>query len=160
MSMVQEFKEFALRGNMVDLAVGIVIGGAFSGLVQSLVTDVMMPPLGLLIGGVDFSDVAFTLRAAAGESPAVTLNIGKFVSSLISFTIMAFAVFLVVKAMNRISGKPAAPKAASPRYGSTGATPGPSGPSTTPPPAPTSNATSPNTPPGSGPTSRRTSPTG
>jgi large conductance mechanosensitive channel len=111
MSMVQEFKEFALRGNMVDLAVGIVIGGAFSGLVQSLVTDVMMPPLGLLIGGVDFSDVAFTLRAAAGESPAVTLNIGKFVSSLISFTIMAFAVFLVVKAMNRISGKPAAPKA-------------------------------------------------
>jgi large conductance mechanosensitive channel len=112
MSMVQEFKEFALRGNMVDLAVGIVIGGAFSGLVQSLVTDVMMPPLGLLIGGVDFSDVAFTLRAAAGESPAVTLNIGKFVSSLISFTIMAFAVFLVVKAMNRISGKPVvAPKA-------------------------------------------------
>jgi large conductance mechanosensitive channel len=112
MSMVQEFKEFALRGNMVDLAVGIVIGGAFSGLVQSLVTDVMMPPLGLLIGGVDFSDVAFTLREAVGEAPAVTLNIGKFVSSLISFTIMAFAVFLVVKAMNRLSGKPVvAPKA-------------------------------------------------
>ena len=112
MGMMQEFKDFALRGNMVDLAVGIVIGGAFSGLVQSLVTDVMMPPLGLLIGGVDFSDIAFTLRAATAEAPAVTLNIGKFVSTLLSFTIMAFAVFLVVKAMNRMSGKQvASPKA-------------------------------------------------
>ena len=102
MGMMQEFKDFALRGNMVDLAVGIVIGGAFSGLVQSLVNDVMMPPLGLLIGGVDFSQIVIRLNETT------TMNIGKFVGSLVSFTIMAFAVFLVVKAMNRMSGKPVA----------------------------------------------------
>jgi large conductance mechanosensitive channel len=106
MSMMQEFKAFALRGNMVDLAVGIVIGGAFSGLVKSLVDDVMMPPLGLLIGGVDFSNIAITLRAAAGETPAVVLRIGAFIGTMFNFTIMAFAVFLVVKMMNRMSGTP------------------------------------------------------
>ena len=106
MSMIQEFKAFALRGNMVDLAVGIVIGGAFSGLVKSLVDDVMMPPLGLLIGGVDFSNIAITLRAAAGETPAVVLRIGAFVNTMVNFTIMAFAVFLVVRMMNRMSGTP------------------------------------------------------
>lgn len=111
MKMMQEFKDFALRGNMVDLAVGIVIGGAFSGLVTSLVNDVMMPPLGLLIGGVDFSDIAITLRAATDGAEAVKLNIGNFITTLVSFTIMAFAVFLVVKAMNRMSGKPAGEKA-------------------------------------------------
>jgi large conductance mechanosensitive channel len=105
MSMMKEFKEFALRGNMVDLAVGIVIGGAFSGLVKSLVDDVMMPPLGILIGGVDFSDLAITLRAATAETAAVTLRYGAFVNTLINFTIMAFAVFLVIKMMNRMSGK-------------------------------------------------------
>ena len=109
MSMIQEFKAFALRGNMVDLAVGIVIGGAFSGLVKSLVDDVMMPPLGLLIGGVDFSDIAITLRAATGDAEAVTLKIGMFVNTMINFTIMAFAVFLVVRMMNRMSGTPVAP---------------------------------------------------
>lgn len=106
MSMMQEFKAFALRGNMVDLAVGIVIGGAFSGLVKSLVDDVMMPPLGLLIGGVDFSTIAVTLRAATLEAPAVTLRIGAFVNTTVNFTIMAFAVFIVVRMMNRMSGTP------------------------------------------------------
>jgi large conductance mechanosensitive channel len=110
MGMMQEFKAFALRGNMVDLAVGIVIGGAFSGLVKSLVDDVMMPPLGLLIGGVDFSDLAITLRAATAEAPAVVLRIGTFVNTMVNFTIMAFAVFLVVRMMNRMSGTPAAAK--------------------------------------------------
>ena len=110
MGMMQEFKAFALRGNMVDLAVGIVIGGAFSGLVKSLVDDVMMPPLGLLIGGVDFSDLAITLRAATAEAPAVVLRIGTFVNTMVNFTIMAFAVFLVVRMMNRMSGTPVAAK--------------------------------------------------
>jgi large conductance mechanosensitive channel len=108
MGMMQEFKAFALRGNMVDLAVGIVIGGAFSGLVKSLVDDVMMPPLGLLIGGVDFSNIAITLRAAAGDAPAVVLRIGAFVNTMVNFTIMAFAVFMVVRMMNRLSGTPVA----------------------------------------------------
>ena len=103
MSMVKEFKEFALRGNMVDLAVGIVIGGAFSGLVKSLVDDVMMPPLGLLIGGVDFSNIGLTLRAATVDAPAVVLRIGAFVNTLLTFTIMAFAVFIVVRAMNHLA---------------------------------------------------------
>ena len=105
MSIVKEFKEFALRGNMVDLAVGIVIGGAFGGVVKSLVDDVMMPPLGILIGGVDFKDLAVTLRAATAEAPAVMLRYGAFINTLINFTIMAFAVFVVIKMMNRMSGK-------------------------------------------------------
>ncbi|HTK56041.1 MAG TPA: large-conductance mechanosensitive channel protein MscL [Gemmatimonadales bacterium] len=105
MSIVKEFKEFALRGNMVDLAVGIVIGGAFGGVVKSLVDDVMMPPLGILIGGVDFKDLAVTLRAATADAPAVLLRYGAFINTLINFTIMAFAVFIVIKMMNRMSGK-------------------------------------------------------
>lgn len=105
MSIVKEFKEFALRGNMVDLAVGIVIGGAFGGVVKSLVDDVMMPPLGILIGGVDFKDLAVTLRAATADAPAVLLKYGAFINTLINFTIMAFAVFVVIKMMNRMSGK-------------------------------------------------------
>jgi large conductance mechanosensitive channel len=105
MGMIKEFKEFALRGNMVDLAVGIVIGGAFGGVVKSLVDDVMMPPLGILIGGVDFKDLALTLRAATADAPAVLLKYGAFVNTLINFTIMAFAVFVVIKMMNRMSGK-------------------------------------------------------
>ena len=108
MSIVKEFKEFALRGNMVDLAVGIVIGGAFGGVVKSLVDDVMMPPLGILIGGVHFKDLALTLRAATADTPAVMLRYGAFVNTLINFTIMAFAVFVVIKMMNRMSGKPIA----------------------------------------------------
>ena len=105
MSIVKEFREFALRGNMVELAVGIVIGGAFGGLVKSLVDDVIMPPLGLLIGGVDFSKIAITLRAAQGEAPAVMLRIGAFVNTLVNFAIMAIAVFMVIKAMNHMAKK-------------------------------------------------------
>ena|SRR5690242_13276787 len=99
MGMMQEFKEFAMRGNMVDLAVGIVVGGAFSGLVQSFVKDVIMPPIGLLIGGVDFSEIKIRLNEATA------INIGTFVTTLLNFVILAFAVFLVIKAMNKMSGK-------------------------------------------------------
>ena len=108
MGMMQEFKEFAMRGNMVDLAVGIVVGGAFGGVVKSLVDDVMMPPLGLLIGGVDFKNIAITLREATATAPAVVMGIGSFINTLVNFTIMAFAVFMVIKAMNRMSSKPIA----------------------------------------------------
>ncbi len=114
MSMLKEFKEFAMRGNVVDLAVGVVIGGAFGKIVSSLVTDVIMPPIGVLTGGVDFSELAFTLKAATADTKAVTLNYGLFINNVINFTIIAFSIFLVVKAMNRLIKKPesapAAPK--------------------------------------------------
>ena len=102
MSVVKEFKEFAMKGNVVDLAVGIIIGGAFGKIVSSLVGDVLMPPLGLLIGGVDFRDLALTLKAAtAGVSP-VLLKYGAFVQSVFDFIIVAFAIFIVIKAMNAL----------------------------------------------------------
>jgi len=113
MGMMQEFKEFAMRGNMVDLAVGIVVGGAFGGVVKSLVDDVLMPPLGLLIGGVDFKDLAVTLRAATADAPAVMLKYGVFINTLVNFTIMAFAVFIVIKAMNHMAEKTVAKPVAS-----------------------------------------------
>ena len=112
--MIKEFKEFAMRGNVVDMAVGIVIGGAFGTIVKSLVDDVLMPPIGLVLGGVDFSDFFIVLKegakaiapyhtlADAKAAGAVTLNIGLFVNSVISFTIVAFALFMVVKAMNKL----------------------------------------------------------
>ena len=112
--MLKEFKDFAMRGNVVDMAVGIVIGGAFGTIVKSLVDDVLMPPIGLLLGGVDFSDFFIVLQegvkvaapyhtlADAKAAGAVTLNLGLFVNSVISFTIVAFALFLVVKAMNKL----------------------------------------------------------
>jgi large conductance mechanosensitive channel len=113
MSMMKEFKEFAMKGNVVDLAVGIIIGGAFGKIVSSLVGDVIMPPLGLLIGGVNFSDLAFTLKSAAGADPAVLLKYGAFVQSVFDFTIVAFAIFMVIKGMNALKRKkeelPAAP---------------------------------------------------
>jgi large conductance mechanosensitive channel len=109
--MLKEFREFALRGNVVDMAIGIVIGGAFGTIVTSLVNDILMPPIGLALGGVDFSSVFLVLRegasagpyatvAAAHEAGAVTVNIGLFVNALVSFVIVAFALFMVVKAMN------------------------------------------------------------
>ena len=113
MSMVQEFKEFAMRGNMVDLAVGIVVGGAFGGVVKSLVDDVLMPPLGLLIGGVDFKNIAITLRAATTDAPAVVMGVGAFVNTLVNFAILAFAVFMVIKAMNHMAQKAVARPVAS-----------------------------------------------
>jgi len=111
--MLQEFKQFAMRGNVVDMAVGIIIGGAFGKIVSSFVGDVMMPPLGLLIGGVDFTDLSITLSAATADVPAVVLGYGKFVQTVIDFLIIAFAIFLLVKGMNTLQkkeeAKPAAP---------------------------------------------------
>lgn len=103
--MLKEFKEFALKGNMVDMAVGIILGGAFGTIVKSLVNDIIMPPIGLLIGGVDFSNIAFTLRAATVDSEAVTINIGLFINAAIAFMIVAWVLFLVVKGMNTLKKK-------------------------------------------------------
>jgi large conductance mechanosensitive channel len=102
MSMMQEFKKFAMRGNVVDMAVGIVIGGAFGKIVSSLVADIIMPPLGMMLGKVNFSDLALTLKQAGSEGAAVTLNYGKFIQSVVDFVIIAFAIFMVVKVMNAL----------------------------------------------------------
>ncbi|MDN0084002.1 large conductance mechanosensitive channel protein MscL [Crenobacter sp. SG2305] len=114
MALLKEFKEFAMRGNVIDLAVGVVIGGAFGSIVKSLVDDVIMPPIGLLIGNVDFSNLFIVLKegtkqagpyvsvAAAKAAGAVTLNIGLFINALVSFLIVAFAIFMLVKAINRL----------------------------------------------------------
>lgn len=101
MSMLKEFKEFAVRGNVVDMAVGIIIGAAFGKIVTSLVNDVIMPPIGLLLGNMDFSSLAITLQEKVGDTPAVTLNYGMFINAVINFTIVAFAVFMLVKQVNR-----------------------------------------------------------
>ncbi|MBN2432037.1 MAG: large-conductance mechanosensitive channel protein MscL [Acidobacteria bacterium] len=114
--MMKEFKEFAMRGNVVDMAVGIIIGGAFGKIVSSFVADVIMPPLGLLIGGVDFSDLAVTLKEAVGETAAVTIGYGKFIQTVLDFVIIAFAIFLVIKGMNALKRKKEeAPAAAPPK---------------------------------------------
>ena len=102
MSFVKEFREFAVKGNVVDMAVGIIIGAAFGKIVSSFVGDVIMPPIGLLIGGVDFSDLAVTLKAADGATPAVVLAYGKFIQTVLDFIIVAFAIFMGVKAINRL----------------------------------------------------------
>jgi large conductance mechanosensitive channel len=114
MGMIQEFKKFALRGNVVDMAVGIIIGGAFGTVVKSLVDDVIMPPIGYVTSGVNFRDLAFQIRPAQGDVPALTLNYGSFINNVITFIIVAWAVFLLVKAMNvaetrlRLGTEPAA----------------------------------------------------
>ncbi len=100
MSIAKEFQEFASKGNVVDMAVGIIIGGAFGKIVSSLVNDVLMPPIGLLIGGMNFSDLALTLKQAAGDAPAVTLKYGMFIQTLVDFLIVAWAIFMLVKGMN------------------------------------------------------------
>ena len=105
MSLATEFKEFAMRGNVADMAVGIVIGGAFGKIVSSFVGDVLMPPLGMLLGGVDFTSLAVTLKDAAGTAPAVSWNYGKFVQSIVDFVIVAFAIFMLIKAMNTMKKK-------------------------------------------------------
>jgi large conductance mechanosensitive channel len=115
MALLDEFKQFAMRGSVVDLAVGVVIGGAFGKIVTSFVSDVLMPPLGLLLGGVDFSDLAVTLKAAEGEVPAVLWRYGAFIQTIVDFAIIAFAIFMVVKAMNAMKKKQeAAPPPAPP----------------------------------------------
>ena len=111
MRLLNEFKEFAMRGNVVDLAVGIIIGAAFTGIVTSLVNDLVMPPLGYVTGGVDFADKAVVLKDAVmqGEKvvrPAVVLSYGKFINAVINFVIVAFAIFMIVKAMNTARRKP------------------------------------------------------
>lgn len=117
MSVLKEFKEFAMRGNVIDLAIGIVIGAAFGKIVTSLVADVIMPPLGLLIGGVNFTDLKIVMKAAVGDAPAVTLNYGNFLQVIFDFVIVAFAIFLLIKGINRFKkkeeAKPAAPAAPS-----------------------------------------------
>lgn len=122
MAILKEFKEFAVKGNAMDMAVGIIIGGAFGGVVSSLVKDVIMPPIGMALGNVDFKDIFMVLRegatpgpylslAQAQEAGAITMNIGVFVNSVISFLIVAFAVFILVKNLNRLRRPPApAPK--------------------------------------------------
>ena len=105
MSMGKEFKEFAMRGNVVDMAVGIIIGAAFGKIVASFVNDVLMPPIGMLLGGVDFSELMITLKNAVGDSPAVVLKYGVFINTVIDFLIVAFAIFIVIKGMNALKKK-------------------------------------------------------
>lgn len=120
MSIVKEFKEFATKGNVVDLAVGIIIGGAFGKIVTSFVTDVIMPPIGLLIGGVNFTDIKFIMKDAvvdaAGKvtTQAVSLNVGNFLQVIFDFLIVAFAIFLMIKALNRMHRKKEEAPAAAP----------------------------------------------
>lgn len=115
MGLIQEFKTFAMRGNVVDLAVGVIIGGAFGKITTSLVNDVIMPPIGMLMGGMDFKQLKLTVKAATEAAPAVTINYGAFINTLVDFTIVAFALFLLIKGMNSLKRKeeaaPAAPAA-------------------------------------------------
>ena len=114
MGMLQEFREFAVKGNAMDLAVGVIIGAAFGKIVRSFVGDVVMPPIGLLIGGVDFSDLAITLKAAEGDIPDVVLSYGKFIQTVLDFVIVAFAIFMGVKVINRLKREEAAAPAEPP----------------------------------------------
>ncbi len=107
MSLIKEFKAFALRGNVVDMAVGIIIGAAFGRVVSSLVADIIMPPLGMLIGGVDFADLAIVLREAEGDLAAVTLGYGLFIKNVVDFLIIALAIFVAIKTMNALKHKEA-----------------------------------------------------
>lgn len=120
--MFKEFKKFAMRGNVVDMAVGIIIGAAFGNIVKSLVSDIIMPPMGLLLGNVDFSDLFITLKSAptggtfatvaeAQKAGAVTLNFGLFINTVISFVIVAFTVFLLIRGLNRLKRQDEAPPA-------------------------------------------------
>ena len=111
MSIIKEFKEFAVKGNVVDMAVGIIIGAAFGKIVTSVVGDVIMPPIGMLIGGVDFSALAITLKEAEANAPAVVISYGKFIQTVLDFAIVAFAIFMVIKGLNKLKLKEAPPPA-------------------------------------------------
>ena len=102
MSFIKEFREFAMRGNVVDMAVGVIIGGAFGKIVSSLVADVFMPVLGIITGGIDFKDLKIILAEATGDIPAVTLNYGVFIQNVFDFIIIAFAIFMMIKALNKL----------------------------------------------------------
>ena len=105
MKMLQEFKAFAMRGNVVDMAVGIIIGGAFGKIVSSFVSDVIMPQIGMILGGTDFSNLSFVLKEASDDVEAVTLNYGMFLNTVIDFIIIAFAIFMAIKVMNKMKRK-------------------------------------------------------
>lgn len=107
MSLLKEFREFAIRGNVIDLAVAVIIGAAFGKIVSSFVGDIVMPPLGVLVGGVNFSDLAVTLKAAEGDAPAVLLAYGKFLQTIFDFIIVAFAVMMAIKGINALKRAPA-----------------------------------------------------
>ncbi|AGX87958.1 large conductance mechanosensitive channel [Candidatus Symbiobacter mobilis CR] len=117
MSMIKEFRDFAVRGNVVDMAVGVIVGAAFGKIVSSLVADVVMPPIGMLLGGVNFSDLVITLKEAAGTAPAVVIAYGKFLQTVVDFLIIAWVIFLAVRGINSLQRKeeaaPAAPPAPS-----------------------------------------------
>jgi large conductance mechanosensitive channel len=100
--MLQEFKDFAIKGNVIDMSVGIIIGAAFGKIVSSFVADVIMPPIGALVGGVDFTKLAVTIKEKAGDAPAVTLNYGNFLQTMVDFTIIAIAIFIVIKLINNL----------------------------------------------------------
>jgi large conductance mechanosensitive channel len=114
MAIVKEFKEFAMRGNVVDLAVGVIIGAAFGKIVASLVSDIIMPPLGLLLNGIDFKDAKYVLRPAVGKTPETALNYGLFINNVIDFLIVAFCIFLIVKGINSLKKKEEAAPAEAP----------------------------------------------
>jgi large conductance mechanosensitive channel len=120
MGVIKEFKEFAVKGNVLDMAIGIIIGGAFGKIVTSMLNDILMPPLGLLIGGTDFTDLKVTIKGKTIDMignavPEVTVNYGNFVQTLVDFTLVAIAVFMIIKVMNRIRAKiDAAPKPPAP----------------------------------------------
>ncbi|PLX25963.1 large conductance mechanosensitive channel protein MscL [Candidatus Parcubacteria bacterium] len=103
--MLQEFKKFAMRGNVMDMAVGVVIGAAFGKIVNSFVTDIIMPPIGVMTGGIDFSNLAITLKKATANAEAITLNYGLFINAIVNFIIIAFAIFIVIKQVNRLKKK-------------------------------------------------------
>lgn len=115
MSVLKELKEFMMRGNVVDMAVGVIVGGAFGKIVSSLVSDIIMPPIGVVLGGVNFSDLKVTLKEAVGDAAAVTINYGSFVQTVFDFVIIASAIFFAIKGINMLQKKkeeaPAAPPA-------------------------------------------------
>lgn len=114
MKVLQEFKAFAMKGNVIDMAVGIIIGAAFGKIVTSIVNDIIMPPIGMLVGGVNFSDLKFVMKGAVGDHPAVTVNYGNFLQVSFDFLIVAFAIFIAIKAMNAAKKKEEAVEAIEP----------------------------------------------
>ncbi|MCL6258788.1 large-conductance mechanosensitive channel protein MscL [Aquiflexum sp. TKW24L] len=105
MSLIKEFKEFAMKGNVVDLAVAVIIGGAFGKIVSSFVNDIIMPPIGVMLGGVDFKDLSIVIKEAEGELPAVVLSYGNFIQNVVDFLIIAFVIFMAIKGMNSFKKK-------------------------------------------------------
>ena len=109
MSILSEFKDFAMKGNVVDMAVGIIVGASFGKIISSFVKDIIMPPIGVLLGGVDFSDLAITIQQATKEAPAVAIKYGLFIQTIVDFLIVAFAIFMAVKVMNSLKKSDAEP---------------------------------------------------